>query len=372
MVLTRRAHRLAEIFHCLPNEILIEIIQHSHKADQATLSRVSKLFHDLCLPVLYRDVKISTGHVMLASIAIRSFFSGIMESPAGADVVRSFSLHVPHDYFEIDHRSGLILATLKLMSRLNHLSIFGSALNSRHWDMLLEQYNFPQLISCNIWAPGASPLLEAFLTRHSTLKRIHIQPGYRRIVPPQSASISLPHLECYHGDASFLPAIDVTNLKKVQLNWHPDDDVDVDKIIIGVSSMVQTKSHLQFVHIYLDDDHLRQILTSVSNHIQHTKTLRIRANSIMRLKPTTFHHITACLRRLTGLVYLEIGYNGGHWQSAAKAEDGIMAEECGAACPTLEGCCFHGRAWRKVDGRWEEYPVSEFLVLADGFYDPGY
>ncbi|KAF7340883.1 hypothetical protein MSAN_02117800 [Mycena sanguinolenta] len=369
MVLTRRAHRLAEIFRCLPNEILVEIIQHSHKMDQATLSRVSKLFHDLCLPVLYRDVKISSDHVIPASIAIRSFCSGIVENPARADAVRSFSLDVPCDTWNIEICCGLILATLKLMLKLDYLSIFGSALDVRQWDMLLEHCNFSQLISCNIWAaPEAIPPLEAFLARHSTLKRIHIHPGYRRMVPSRSASISLPNLEYYHGNASFIPAINATSLKKVQLDWHPEDDVDVDKYIIGISSM--KKPHLQFVsHIYTGEDPFHQMLTSISNHIPHTKTLQIRANSIVA---TTVHRITTCLQQFTGLVYLELGYNGGFRQSAAKAEDEIVVEGYGAACPTLEGCCFHNRAWRKVDGRWEEYPVSEFLVLTDGFFYPGY
>ncbi|KAJ6511008.1 hypothetical protein C8R45DRAFT_965887 [Mycena sanguinolenta] len=86
MVLTRRAYRQSmEISRWLPNEVLVHIIQLSSKADQASLSRVSRLFHDLCLPVLYRIVEIKCDD------AVDSFYSAIIKNPSRGDFVRSFA-----------------------------------------------------------------------------------------------------------------------------------------------------------------------------------------------------------------------------------------------------------------------------------------
>ncbi|KAF7340875.1 hypothetical protein MSAN_02117000 [Mycena sanguinolenta] len=382
MVLTRRAHReRMEIFRWLPNEILVGIIQHSPKADQATLSRVSKLFRDLCLPVLYRAVKISSDSVILASIAVISFCSGMIETPARADAVRSFYLRVPYDYSNIEIRCGLILPTLKLMSRLNHLSIFGSALNNRHWNMLLEECNFPQLINCDLRVPydliyynptRVSNLVAGFLNRHSTLKRVHL-PSYR-IIAPQPVRVSLPDLEFYHGGAAFIAGIDAICLKEVQLAWNYTDDDNVDEIITSLSSM--TKPYLPFISCHANLGRLcHQIMDSVSMRMPHTKTLRLHPlkNYGALLGQDTIRHVTECLPRFTGLLYLAM-----EWcrdvlltSGANKDEDRIAVEGWGEACPTLEACCLNHYGWRKVAGRWEEYPITQFWALA-GLSDLGY
>ncbi|KAF7361570.1 hypothetical protein MSAN_01191000 [Mycena sanguinolenta] len=217
MVLIQRAHQESmEISQWLPNEVLLHIIEHSPKADQATLSSISKLFRGLCLPVLYRVVKIKGYHAM------KSFCSGTIENPSRGDSVRSFTLDVPYSSSHIEGHSALILAALKLMPKLEHLSVSESILDTHHGHLLLEQGSFPQLISCNLWVPSdaldgfpakPSDLGVAFLARHSTLKRVHLH-SEDEMVPPQPVRISLPNLELYEGNAAFILAIDAIALKR--------------------------------------------------------------------------------------------------------------------------------------------------------------
>ncbi|KAF7361552.1 hypothetical protein MSAN_01188800 [Mycena sanguinolenta] len=375
MVLTRRAYReKMEISRWLPNEVLVQIIQHSAKADQATLARASKLFWDLCLPVLYRIVKLKNPR------SITFFCSKIMEIPSRADAVRSFTLNVPFNKHD-EIRCDLILASLKLMLSLDHLSLSAFALDTRHTVMLLEQCSFPQLISCDLWAPSdikdlfqipppplskSSDLTAVFLTRHSTLKRIQFHSVYR-MVASRSVHAPLPNLEFYAGHARFILSINAIGLQAVELVWYTEDDEVIDEIVTGISSM--TRPNFPFVssHSYWDDP--CQIVTSVSKHIPHTKTLRLQCLelSFTILSQDTIRYITRCLHGFTGLVYLELGYTRNFPAPGVDddSEDRIAVEAWGKACPTLEACCLNLSAWRKIDSHWETFSMKEFWVLAE-------
>ncbi|KAJ6510752.1 hypothetical protein C8R45DRAFT_1068692 [Mycena sanguinolenta] len=376
MVLTRRAHReRMEISRWLPNEVLVQIIQHTPKAEQAILACVSKLIRDLCLPVLYRVIKLEY------SSAITSLCSVIINNPSRADAVRSCTLDVYDEPQDNVVRSDLILATLKLMSRLEHLSISPFALDSGHCLMLLEQCSFPQLISCDFWVPSdsldlsltPSDLAVGFLIRHSTLRRVHFHSDHR-MVPCQPVHVSLPNLELYEGDAAFIPLIDASGLKEVALTWRRMDDDNLDiEVITGLNSMTKPDSPFISSHRSRYWEDLRQILTSVSKDMQHTQSLRLQfSRTFRRLTPERISHITGCLRQLTHLVYFEMGYSAEFpsWPLGRKDEEQLMAEDhsiaqgWGAACPTLQACGFNLRAWRKVDGRWEVFPLQKFWVLA--------
>ncbi|KAF7340887.1 hypothetical protein MSAN_02118200 [Mycena sanguinolenta] len=350
MVLTRRAQM--EISQWLPNEILVHIIQYSRNADQATLARVSTLFRDLCLPVLYRVVKIKGPR------GIASFCSAIRENPPRADAVRSFTLDAPKTR-DSESCSDISLAPLKLMLKLNHLSI--SRLDSPTC-VALEDCNFPELISCDIRvraidARFCDPVAR-FLARHPTLKRLHLNSSMSSV-----GRVTLPNLEFYEGGAGFILALDAISLKEVYLAWFSNDNAE--KIIIGLSSITQPDFPVISSHTSGSWGGLRQIVTSLSKHMRHIKTLRLYCLRDS-FGQDTIRHITESLPRFTGLLYLEVG-SFGHVRmlmSGASDEDRMAAEAWGEACPTLEACGLNKRAWRKIDGRLQEFPIKEFKILA--------
>ncbi|KAF7361584.1 hypothetical protein MSAN_01192500 [Mycena sanguinolenta] len=333
-----------DISHWLPNELL-HIIQHTPKADQAASSRVTKHFHELCLPALNREVNLKDSRF------IASFCSGIIDNPSRGDAVRSFNITV--DFSEI--RRDLILETLKLMSRLEYLSLSRFMSDDHHNRILLEECNFPQLISCNLSFPTSlSDLTALFLTRHPTLKRVRLRSD-PRMVASQSPRISLPNLEFYAGQTLFIPRIDAICLKEVELDWSYTDDPDVDKIMTRISSMTNPKLPFVSSHIYSDNHH--QIVISVSTHMPHTRTLRLCRSrryffvSSVDHDEDMIHHLTECLPGFTNLVYLAIDWV----PHQNKAENWSAVERLVEACPTLEVCCSNRDAWRKVNGRWEEW-----------------
>ncbi|KAJ7467476.1 hypothetical protein FB451DRAFT_1401484 [Mycena latifolia] len=83
MVLTRRAYKA--ISRWLPNEIITEIIQAAPQPDQASLCRVSKLFHGLCLPLLYRVVRLKTR------ASVEAFCIAVLSNTALTEFVRWFT-----------------------------------------------------------------------------------------------------------------------------------------------------------------------------------------------------------------------------------------------------------------------------------------
>ncbi|KAJ6510756.1 hypothetical protein C8R45DRAFT_965108 [Mycena sanguinolenta] len=347
-----------EISLWLPNEILVQIIQQSPNADQATLLRVSKLFRDLCLPVLYRIVNLRP--IRVDSVA--SFCSGIIGNSSRAEAVRSFTLKAPWNRCT-ERRSDLLLAPLKLMSNLTHLSISG--LDDQPTCILLEECHFPQLINCEIWAPlgnvhgflpKPSDSIAVFFAHHSTIKRVQLHSS--TWFASQLGRISMPNLESYEGDPNLIHAIDdATGLKAVKLSWRPRDERPVDKILLRIRSMTKLDLPFVFSHEFLNEPF--EIVTSVSKHMPHTRTLRL-YSYFAPIGHDTIRHITDCLPMFTDLVHLAIEY-GNSFGSPNKNsdEDRVVVEQWGKACPTLEACSLNDGAWRKVDGRWEDYPEKE-------------
>ncbi|KAJ6511017.1 hypothetical protein C8R45DRAFT_1207790 [Mycena sanguinolenta] len=374
MVLTRCAYRESmEISRWLPNEVLADIIQHSPKVDQASLSRVSRLFHNLCLPVLYSIIEIRHPDICVL------FVSAIVENPSRADLVRSFAVDFSHDPTILPTPcSDLVLASLKLMPRLDHLFLCAFALDGRHAVILFEEFNFPQLTSCDIWAPWGtyggslttkqkSDSVALFLARHSTLKRVHIHPA-EMLVPSRSIRASLPNLQCYSGYAALIPTIDASGLQSAHLNWF--NNADTEEIILAISLMAKPDFPFVFSHTYLGDPRdspLNLIVTSMSKHIPHTRILRLRSltATFEIAAQDAICHVTKCLPHFTDLVYLtmEWGINPSTADNLLSDMGRTAVEGWGNACPTLEACRLNHYAWRKDNGRWEECPINKFRVL---------
>lgn len=84
MVLTRRQHKA--ISRWLPNEVIAEVMRAAPKPDQAALCRVSKLFHGLATPIVYRVVELKELSFLL------KFSSVILSNPNLAGFIRSLTL----------------------------------------------------------------------------------------------------------------------------------------------------------------------------------------------------------------------------------------------------------------------------------------
>ncbi|KAJ7434871.1 hypothetical protein FB451DRAFT_1571807 [Mycena latifolia] len=395
MVLTRRAYKA--ISRWLPNEVITQIIQAASKEDQASLCRVSKLFHGLCLPIFNRTVRL--GHYGRAS----TFCAAIIANPTRALAIRSFTVlniweprlpaHPP------DALSKLLIKVMKLMSRLEYLSIHPYALKGPSRLTLLQLY-FPCLFACDI---GPSPphlageetregdAIALFLALHSNLTRVRISSNSRLTASPV-VRVPLPNVQHYDGPAGLIPTLVLPGLKVAKLDWHAGEtsSTAIDRIIRALHLLTTPEIPIVSSHDY-DDRCCTAIVTSVSAHMPHTKTLQMRPlREYHRLLDEDIRHIIACLPRFTGLVYLAMERRISGFPTD-KDEDCITVKTWGEACPTLKACCLsmfpspsllfllthrhrtsaNNYAWRKVDATWEEYPMLDFQSQA-GLIDANY
>ncbi|KAJ6566975.1 hypothetical protein B0H19DRAFT_716308 [Mycena capillaripes] len=356
MVLTRRAYRA--ISRWLPNEVIIEIIQFTAKADQAALCRVSKLFHDLCLPILYREVHLKSYGCAAA------FCSIIMKNPIRADAVRSI---IAPDFDEAGFRLFPALRSLlhtppQLIQRLEHLSV-----TIDEFDPFLTQCTFPHLVTCELRllsgnSPPPDDLVVSFLVRHPTLTRIHLR-NHRTLLQTSSPKIQLPNLQYYTGNAPLLLHLNANCLREASVRWFQAQYADAEKIIIALGSL--TRASVPFRLSNEDVRHKPGLMDSLSRHMPHMQSLRLREVLDRPVWNEFENAITSFLGRFTQLAYLAIESsrpNPSVWQF--EPENRIIVETWGNACPTLEACCFNGRAWRKVDRNWETFPIDEFRIVA--------
>ncbi|KAJ7675139.1 hypothetical protein B0H17DRAFT_1140452 [Mycena rosella] len=218
-------------------------------------------------------------------------------------------------------------------------------------------------------------LLASFLKLHPGLTRLRFSVGSIVAMSP-SLRVSLPNLQHYDGPAGPITALDVRGLKEAKISWNSGETSDtyIDNTIKALNLLTSPDIGFISSHEYCDPCCM-SIVTSVSNPMQYTRTLRMRSlmDFDLLLDHDTIRHITECLPRFTGLVYLAMDWCIGIFStSGANMDmDRSAVEAWGAACPTLEACCLNHHAWRQMDGTWEEYPMLDFRMLA-GLPDLGY
>lgn len=184
---------------------------------------------------------------------------------------------------------------MKLMLRLEYLSVSQYALAAADHSILLKHCTFPRLLSCAISAPNpfnhlplsaeilasttSLDLLASFLGRHQTLKRLRV-PSNGRIVTSPSVYISLPNLQYYEGAAALIPLMNGGGLlRDVRLIWHDSDRADIEKIMKQLKSMTSPDRPPIYCHRYLEDCYM-PIITSIYETMPHTKTLQMQSLTV--------------------------------------------------------------------------------------------
>ncbi|KAJ7434850.1 hypothetical protein FB451DRAFT_281580 [Mycena latifolia] len=281
-----------------------------------------------------------------------------------------------------DALSELLIEATKLMPKIEFLSICRFVLK-RPYHLELLKLSFPFLLACDVGPPSllddhtgtrGADLIVSFLALHPTLTRIRV-PSSNRVIASPSVRVFLPNLQDYNGPAGLIPALVVRGLKRAKLMWHTGETsgTDIHNIIRALNLLSTPEIPFFSSHEYCDDCCM-PIVTAVSTHMPHTRALQmwsmVEFDKI--LDEETIRHITNCLPHFTGLTYLAIEWCIGIFRTPSADEDAdrMAVEAWGDACPTLEACCLNDYAWRKVDGRWEEYPMSEFRAQA-GIPAPG-
>ncbi|KAJ7500517.1 hypothetical protein B0H11DRAFT_783827 [Mycena galericulata] len=343
MVLTRRQSK--SILRRFPNEIIAEIIQSAPQADVANLCRVSKLFHGLGAPVLYRVVD-------LGSLTVVTFCHAILSNPVLPGLVRSLS----YRNYELDCPIGIFLSALRLLIHLANLSVRLCILED-DYDAFL-QLPFPRLVSCHLDLDmtGNRFGVSSFLIRHPILESFSTSMPLE--VAPAS-QILLTNLRRFRGPAGLIPFIISQELRAARLHWGSTSDPDVEARIVALASM--TRPHSPFISCHHGVIDIVTIIGSLSRNIPHTATLHI-----MKMQPDgpiIPNDVANYLPSFTCLRYLSI-QNVFRSFRLTEAAALIIARAFWDVCPTLDGCRLDVYAWRKVNASWEKCSSQDFANLA--------
>ncbi|KAJ7509631.1 hypothetical protein B0H11DRAFT_1253805 [Mycena galericulata] len=358
MVLTRRQHRA--ISRWLPNEVIVQIIEAAPREDRATLCRVSKLFQGLAVPVMYRVV-----HLRRCSRAdVRAFCLALLSNPALAELVRSLTVQLngmDPIYVPV---SDLMLRSFKTLLRLEHLSIDDHLWAGEDFDSFLR-YTYPRLVSCDVGCKRATlDATVSFLIRHPTLTRICIVTwnGFELTAP---TPIRLPNLRYYQGPHQLIPWLETGGLEEVALDWRNFRPSSVEATIVLLKSMVPTGDPIVCSNIWCNGPGpFTEIIDSLSRNISHMKTLQVHLRELLDNGKEQIACLKKHLPRLNGLKFLSF-YLAADWAFTTSGAIGrVTVEAFGDLCPTLEACRTGYKAWRKVDGTWQEYPLADYCVLA--------
>ncbi|KAJ6487185.1 hypothetical protein C8R47DRAFT_517426 [Mycena vitilis] len=363
MVLTRRQYK--DISRWFPNEIIAEVVQVAPQADQAALCRVSRLFHSVGIPVLYRAVEV-VGRDSMKAVSLV-----ILSNPLLPDLVRSFSATGDRAQWSDTNATSTpqILSALKLLLRLEDLSLIHFTIREEDRHSFL-QLSFPCLRGCHFdfstIGGGIFPLVFYFAQHHPSLRSLFVSMSGNAPGDPL-LPLRLPHLRRLSGPLCLVSSITgAQDLREVRLRWPFGDKKpsahEVEKTIRTLKSMILDETAFVFSNdecsgIYAD------VLESVSSHLPHTKTLRLR----MQVESWTglpdykkFEHLRNHLPHFTNLRFLSSTMHRIDSLEVSRS----TVKDVSDIYPSLEECCFNQRAWRRVNGTWEELPYQDFMRLA--------
>ncbi|KAJ7621985.1 hypothetical protein DFH06DRAFT_1232400 [Mycena polygramma] len=366
MVLTRRQYK--DISRWFPNEIISEIVQAAPQADRAALCRVSRLFHSVSVPVLYRVVDVPAGAHHRDSMKAFSF--AILSNPLLPGLVRSFSATGDRSQWSDDTAFvAQILAALERLLRLEHLSLTDLIIRKEHRDSFL-QFSFPCLVSCDLaFSIGGGyvfPLVSSFAQHHPSLRSLSSSLSGEVDSEP-SLPLSLPHLRRLSCPICLVSLItDAPDLREVKLRWPYWGAQAVEKTIRTLKSMIRDETAFVCSNDECDGIYA-EVLASISRHLPRTKTLRMRMREFESWTGLPDHLLQKKLEHLRNHLphFTDLRFRSStmHPINPLQAYP-CMVKDIGNVCPSLEACCFNQCAWRRVNQTWEQLPYEDFLCMA--------
>lgn len=140
---------------------------------------------------------------------------------------------------------------------------------------------FPRLATFDIALSGTGmprwQKLVPFLRRHPNLTRLRIGAD-EDITVAKGTSISLLRLEHFDGPTTLIRSLVVRCLREARLDWccvHTSTAVNsVETTVAALASLTDPGIPLLSSHEYVLSADFEHIITSLSKHIPHTKTLR--------------------------------------------------------------------------------------------------
>ncbi|KAJ7643594.1 hypothetical protein FB45DRAFT_1020425 [Roridomyces roridus] len=367
MVLTRRAHRARMLITLwLPNEVLTEIIRCTPQSDQATLCRVSKLFHALVLPILNREVVfIFQDNDCSCHQLLENFSRAFLENPERADAAQFTSICRSRDS-DAKINIDLLLQAMKLMNNLEHLSFHDWHQPTIAARLAMARLMFPRLSFCRMmgdFSASDAAHLVAFFAQHPSITRVCMlsrglghSDDSESFEPQQSI---LPHLKQYEGRQLLFHKLATRELRAVRFgpcNQLTTSDVQTLKARIDHAFPLILSLRLLDGGLETAREH---ILSPLSAGIPNIRSLQLQTPPIDSSCMGPLKDMAMQLAQFRHIAYFAVTDRRHQFLDVASAE--AVFQTWTAASPTLQGCCIGEVALMKVDEKkWEQWSVDEF------------
>ncbi|KAJ7612184.1 hypothetical protein FB45DRAFT_1065543 [Roridomyces roridus] len=348
----------------LPNELLIELIELTPRADQATLCRTSKYIQAITLPILNRTV------VLGESTSVDAFSQSIINDPGRASATRALIILHRLNYAKSTYDS--LLKALELLKFIDYFSLQVTSGTYCYETFLhrLDRLTFPLLVKCYISIPSHKIRVQnvtQFLSRNPTITHLRLWPvqGPYAVSDSDWTAPMLPNLQHYRGTSALLPAFSTRNLRTVVASLDPTDYGALRSLAnpeLPFAISIDTCNPIR-----RPAETLQRALRLLPQHMPFVTQLRIRCwDQGNRMNPNVIHDIASRLPLLTRLEHFELNFAYGYAtrhvdRFVIDAESDRQALQTLAdACPTLKACLLVDQSWKKVHGIWDEYPTTEF------------
>ncbi|PBK60150.1 hypothetical protein ARMSODRAFT_735162 [Armillaria solidipes] len=347
------------IIKWLPNGVLSEIVRLSGPRELAILLRVAKLFNEIGLPLLYRNVHLNIRQG--SSTSAVSFNASIERDPARARMIKSIRLQAL-DLADAQTKAlSYLMNDIQIISKilnpvilqLANVEVFRMTceFHETAFLSLLEMASFPKMHTLTLAFSSliTSPSISTFIDKHPTLRNVSLQCSS---FPGNGLSVVLPvfrHIELLeHISAPFEYFISAMpsarNLTSASIDFSLYGVPEIERTFAALADSAVKDSFKTLV--CTTECSYKPLMDYISALIPKIENLTIRSGPLPRF--ASFDEL-AKLKHLKRFTHLTIDKDD---DALRKAIDRVDDQLFHGLSSTLSLLKLYGTTWSRTNEGW--------------------
>ncbi|KAK0222264.1 hypothetical protein IW262DRAFT_971257 [Armillaria fumosa] len=345
------------IIKWLPNEVLFEIVRLSRPREVAILLRVAKLFNEIGIPLLYRNVHLNINQGIPTSVL--SFKASIERHTARARMIKSIRIQAL-DLADAETKAFSYLmddihiteTLIPVILQLKNVEVFRMTceFHETAFLSLLEMASFPKMhiLTLAFSTYISSPSVSAFVDKHPTLRNVSLQcspfPGNDPAGPPVFRHIeSLEHISApYQYFIAAMPS--ARNLTSASIDFCIYGVPEIESAFAALAGSV-VKDNFKTLACTTQCSY-ETVMGYISALIPKIENLTIRSDHLPRF--ASFDEL-AKLKHLKRFTHLTIDRDD---DALRKAIDRVDDQLFHGLSSTLSVLKLYGTTWSRTNDGW--------------------
>ncbi|KAK0477341.1 hypothetical protein IW261DRAFT_285789 [Armillaria novae-zelandiae] len=346
------------IIKWLPNEVLSEIVRLSGPRELAILLRVAKLFNEIGIPLLYRNVHLNIIQGILT--AALSFKASVGRYPARARMIKSIRIQAldladaeTKVFSDLMDDIQIITQTLTpVILQLTNVQVFRMTceFHETAFVSLLEMASFPKMHTLTLAFSNfiSAPFISAFVDRHPTLCNLSLQCG-------SFTSDDLPGLPVFHHIESlehisapfeyFIAAMpSARNLTSASIDFSVYEVPEIERTFAALAGSA-VKDSVKTLACTTQRSY-KPLMQYISALLPKIENLTIRSGHLLRF--ASFDELSK-LKHLKRFMHLTIDKDDDALRNAVDLVDDQLIH---GLSPTLSLLKLYGTTWSRTNDDW--------------------